>query len=93
MEDRFIQRADIINKRFEEEKAKVKGMQKKIQKKTFETTANIEEDRTFEEELYHFNLKIAILEQRLFSFQKVAFEKYAEIQNQLNTDSRLNNFD
>jgi hypothetical protein len=91
VEDRFIQRADIINKRFEEEKAKVKGMHKKIQKKAFEGTTPSEEDKTFEDELYHFNLKISILEQRLFNFQKVAFEKYAEIQNQLNNDARLNN--
>lgn len=91
VEDRFIQRADIINRRFEEEKAKVKGLQKRIQKKNFEAPINPEEEKTFEEELYHFNLKIAILEQRLFNFQKLAFEKYAEVQNQLNRDPRLNN--
>lgn len=91
VEDRFIQRADVINKRFEEEKAKVKSIHKKIQKKTFDAASTPDEDRTFEEELYNFNLKIAILEQRLFNFQKVAFEKYAEVQNQLNSDPRLNN--
>ena len=90
IQDRYIQRADIINKRFEEEKSKAKNMHRKLQKKTLENNLTEEEDN-FEEELYQFNLKLDILEQRLFNFQKTAFEKYEEMQHRLNSDVRLKN--
>lgn len=50
-----------------------------------------EEEKNFEEELYHYNLKLGILETRLFNFQRVAFEKYEEMQKKLSFDPRLCN--
>ncbi len=63
-------------------------MQKKFQRKANENLPN-KEEKAFEDELYQFNLKLGILEQRLFNFQKTAYEKYEDLQNTLNNDPRL----
>ncbi len=63
-------------------------MQKKFQRKANENIDKQEEE-VFEQQLYNFNLKLGILEQRLFNFQKTAYEKYEDLQNKLNNDPRL----
>ncbi len=88
LQERFIQRAEIIDHRFKEEKNKMKTMQKKFQKKATEN-GSFADEKDFEEELYQYNLKLGILETRLFNFQKIAFEKYEDMQKKLAADPRL----
>ncbi len=88
LQERFVQRAEIIDNRFKEEKNKMKAMQKKFQKKTTEN-GSFTDEKDFEEELYQYNLKLGILETRLFNFQKIAFEKYEDMQRKLAVDPRL----
>lgn len=91
LQERFVQRAEIIDNRFKEEKNKMKSMQKKFQKKASEN-GSFSDEKDFEEELYQYNLKLGILETRLFNFQKIAFEKYEEMQRKLAADPRLTSF-
>ena len=88
LQNRYIERSEIINQRFEDEKVKVKNLQKKFQRKANEHITKQEEVK-FETELQQFNLKLSILEQRLFNFQKTAYEKYEQLQKKLNDDKRL----
>lgn len=88
LQERFVQRAEIIDNRFKEEKNKMKVMQKKFQKKASEN-GSFNDENDFDEELYQYNLKLGILETRLFNFQKIAFEKYEEMQRKLAADPRL----
>lgn len=88
LQNRYIERSEIITQRFEEEKNKVKALQKKFQRKANEHITK-EEEQEFEEELQQFNLKLSILEQRLFNFQKTAYEKYEKLQQKLENDPRL----
>lgn len=88
LQNRYIERSEIITQRFEEEKNKVKSLQKKFQRKANEHITK-EEEKEFEEELQQFNLKLSILEQRLFNFQKTAYEKYEKLQQKLEGDPRL----
>jgi hypothetical protein len=91
LQERFVQRAEIIDNRFKEEKNWMKSMQKKLQKKASEN-GSFNEENDWDEELYHFNLKLGILETRLFNFQKIAFEKYEQMQRKLAADPRLTSF-
>ena len=87
-QNRYFERSEIMNQRFEEEKNKVLNLEKKYQRKANENIDK-EEEKLFEKELYNFNLKLSILEQRLFNFQKTAYEKYEDLQKKINDDPRL----
>lgn len=88
-QNRYIERSIIINQRLQAEKENVLNKQKEFQRKTNENIGKVEEQK-LEEDLCNFNLKLQILEQRLLNFQKNAYEKYQELENQLKDDPRLN---
>ena len=67
LQNRYIERSEIINQRFEDEKNKVSNMQRKFKRKAQENLKP-EEEKAFEDQIQNFNLKLAILEQRLFNF-------------------------
>lgn len=90
LQNRLIQRADVMSKRFDKEKENLKILKDELENKT-KLVQNLDvENEPKENQLHKFNLKIAVLEERLFNFQKTAFEKYSEMQTFLNNDPRLN---
>lgn len=88
-QNRYFERSEIMNQRFEEEKNYVLSEEKIYQRKANENNIDKEKEKSFEKKLYNFNLKLSILEQRLFNFQKTAYEKYEELQKKINEDPRL----
>ena len=64
LQERFLQRAEIIDNRFKEEKNNMKNLQKKYQKRNSETDC-INDNKEFELDLYKYNLNKVKFETKL----------------------------
>ncbi|EGR33096.1 hypothetical protein IMG5_061790 [Ichthyophthirius multifiliis] len=82
LKERFLSRAEIIQRRLEEQRQILDQKNQQISKKP-------ELDQKLAEEIKEVNFKIDILEQRALRFESMALQKYQEMDNKLNNDGRL----
>ena len=82
LKERLLSRADIIQKRLEEERRNLEAVEQQIQKKN-------EIDKNQQQLQNDLNFKIDILEQRALRFEFIALQKYEEMNRKLSEDSRL----
>jgi hypothetical protein len=78
----LLQRAEIIQKKLEDERHNLELAEQQIQKKT-------EIDKNYENDINNITFKIDILEQRALRFEANALQKYEEMDRKLNEDPRL----
>ena len=89
LQERFVQRAEVMRVRFEEERERVAQLKHELMSSIEAGKTDEAVDKTFSEVLHKNSLKLAILEERLFNFQKTAFEKFTQLQLSLSEDPRL----
>jgi putative cell wall-binding protein len=85
LKERILARAEIIQKRLEEEKENLFREENKAKKGTMRA----DEEKDFDERIQKLRFKIEILDQRAARFETQVLEKYEELDNKLNNDPRL----
>lgn len=82
LKERLLSRAEIIQRRLEEQRQLLEQKEAQVAKRQ-------EIDPKQEEEIRDINFKIDILEQRALRFESMALQKYEEMDSKLNKDPRL----
>jgi len=85
LKERILARAEIIQKRLEEEKENLMREEAKAKKGQMKP----EEEKEFDDKISRLQFRIEILDQRASRFEVQALKRYEDLDNWLNNDPRL----
>ena len=86
LKQRILARAEIIQKRLDEEKVNLEREDQKYQKRG---QVSPEEEKSFIETINNLHFKIEILDQRASRFEMTALQRYEEMDKKLNNHEKL----
>ena len=85
--ERLMARADIIQKRLENEKAQLEALENNFRKKSEKISKD--EEAKCQEEIDQHKFRIAILSDRAFKFEVMAYKRYQEMNDTIINDPRF----